>query len=39
MHRGEITSVERFQKVIDTWNNTSETLKNNVVDYFKKQIH
>ena len=20
--RGEITSVERFQKVIDTWNNT-----------------
>ena len=34
--RGEITSVERFQKVIDTWNNTSETLKNNVVDYFRK---
>ena len=34
--RGEITSVERFQKVIDTWNNTSETLKNNVVDYFGK---
>ena len=34
--RGEVTSVERFQKVIDTWNNTSETLKNNVVDYFGK---
>ena len=33
--RGEITSVERFQKVIDTWNKTSETLKNNLVDYFK----
>ena len=34
--RGEITSVERFQKVIDTWNKTSETLKNNLVDYFKQ---
>ena len=33
---GNITNVERFQKVIDTWNNTSETLKNNVVDYFGK---
>jgi len=32
--RGQITSVERFQKVIDTWNNTSETLKNEVVSYF-----
>ena len=34
--RGEVTSVERFHKVIDTWNNTSDTLKNNVVDYFGK---
>ena len=25
--RGEITEVERFQKVIDTWNSTSEALK------------
>tara|TARA_B110000967_G_scaffold141305_1_gene144428 strand:- start:8092 stop:11631 length:3540 start_codon:yes stop_codon:yes gene_type:complete len=32
--KGQITSVERFQKVIDTWNNTSETLKNEVVSYF-----
>ena len=32
--KGSITSVERFQKVIDTWNNTSETLKNEVVSYF-----
>ena len=24
--RGEVTSVERFQKVIDTWNNTSDRL-------------
>ena len=24
--RGEITAVERFQKVIDTWNNSSESL-------------
>jgi len=33
--RGEITAVERFQKVIDTWNNASETLKREVVQYFK----
>ena len=33
--RGEITTVERFQKVIDTWSNASETLKNDVIDYFK----
>nr|QUE29953.1 RNA polymerase beta'' subunit [Erythrocladia irregularis] len=33
--RGEITAVERFQKVIDTWNNASESLKDSVVDYFK----
>ena len=34
--RGEITEVERFQKVIDTWNGTSEALKDEVVSYFKK---
>lgn len=34
--RGEITEVERFQKVIDTWNGTSELLKDEVVVYFKK---
>lgn len=34
--RGEITVVERFQKVIDTWNNASETLKKEVIQYFKK---
>ena len=33
--RGEITVVERFQKVIDTWNHASETLKKQVVQYFK----
>nr|QCI08975.1 RNA polymerase b'-subunit [Inkyuleea mariana] len=33
--RGEITAVERFQKVIDTWNNASENLKKQVVQYFK----
>nr|UAT97721.1 RNA polymerase beta'' subunit [Ahnfeltia fastigiata] len=33
--RGEITAVERFQKVIDTWNNSSETLKKEVIQYFK----
>jgi DNA-directed RNA polymerase subunit beta' len=34
--RGEITEVERFQKVIDTWNSTSEALKDEVVVHFKK---
>lgn len=32
---GKITEVERFQKIIDTWNITSETLKDEVVSYFK----
>lgn len=34
--RGEINSVERFQKIIDTWNKTSENLKNNLVEYFRQ---
>ena len=34
--RGEITEVERFQKVIDTWNSTSEALKDEVVNHFEK---
>jgi DNA-directed RNA polymerase subunit beta' len=33
--RGEITEVERFQKVIDTWNGTSENLKDEVVKHFE----
>ncbi|MFM7885253.1 MAG: DNA-directed RNA polymerase subunit beta' [Pseudanabaena sp.] len=33
--RGEITEVERFQKVIDTWNVTNENLKDEVVKNFK----
>jgi len=33
--RGEITEVERFQKVIDTWNSTSESLKDEVVRHFR----
>jgi DNA-directed RNA polymerase subunit beta' len=35
-HRGEITAVERFQKVIDTWNTASESLKKEVILYFKE---
>ncbi len=34
--RGEITEVERFQKVIDTWSITSEELKDQVVENFTK---
>lgn len=33
--RGEITAVERFQKVIDTWNSASDLLKQEIVQYFK----
>ncbi|MEL6159438.1 MAG: DNA-directed RNA polymerase subunit beta' [Cyanobacteria bacterium J06623_5] len=33
--RGEITEVERFQKVIDTWNGTSEHLKDKVIENFR----
>merc|ERR1712176_1433226 len=33
--KGKITDVERFQKIIDTWSLTSESLKNQVVTYFK----
>ena len=32
--KGKITEVERFQKVIDTWAITSESLKNEVISYF-----
>ena len=35
--RGEITEVERFQKVIDTWNSTSEALKDEVVRNFRQK--
>ena len=34
--RSEITGVERFQRLIDTWHKTSEQLKQEVVDYFEK---
>jgi len=34
--KGERTEVERFQKVIATWTNTSESLKDEVVSYFKQ---
>ena len=33
--KGKITDVERFQKIIDTWNITSELLKDEVVSFFK----
>jgi DNA-directed RNA polymerase subunit beta' len=36
--KGEITEVERFQKVIDTWNATSESLKEQVVTNFKENF-
>jgi len=33
--KGKLTDVERFQKIIDTWNLTSEALKEQVIYYFK----
>ena len=33
---GNITNVERFQKVIDIWNNASNFLKEEVVTYFRE---
>ena len=33
--QGKITEVERFQKIIDTWSLTSESLKNQVIHFFK----
>ena len=33
---GDITSVERFQKVIDIWNNANNTLKDEVLTYFRE---
>ena len=33
---GAITSVERFQKIIDIWNNASNSLKDEVLTYFRE---
>ena len=33
---GNITNIERFQKVIDIWNNASNFLKEEVVTYFRE---
>ena len=33
--KGKITDVERSQKIIDTWNLTSESLKNQLINFFK----
>nr|YP_011005328.1 RNA polymerase beta'' subunit [Chorda asiatica]QWK43072.1 RNA polymerase beta'' subunit [Chorda asiatica]WAM62191.1 RNA polymerase beta'' subunit [Chorda asiatica] len=34
---GEITEVERFQRIIHIWSTTSEELKERLVDFFKKR--
>ena len=33
--KGKITQIERFQKIIDTWSLTSESLKEQIIYYFK----
>jgi len=30
-----VTDIERFQKIIDSWNNASESLKTRIVDFFQ----
>nr|YP_009330528.1 RpoC2 [Coccophora langsdorfii]ANS72300.1 RpoC2 [Coccophora langsdorfii] len=35
-NNGEITEVERFQKIISIWNRTSEELKEHLIDFLKK---
>lgn len=34
--RGKMTAVERYQKVIDIWNSTSESLKDEVIKHFRQ---
>nr|AMN09243.1 beta subunit of RNA polymerase [Ourococcus multisporus] len=34
--KGEITGIEKMQQFIETWNETNETLKQEVVRYFEK---
>ena len=33
--RGQITGIERFQNLIETWHHTSESLKQEVIHYFE----
>nr|WPV72430.1 beta'' subunit of RNA polymerase [Navicula sp.] len=33
--KGKITDIERLQKIIDTWSLTSESLKDQIINYFK----
>ena len=35
---GNITTVERFQKIIDIWNNANNTLKDEVLTYFRQNF-
>lgn len=37
VNNGEITDVERFQKIIYIWNRTSETLKERLLEFLKKK--
>lgn len=34
--QGKMTAVERYQKVIDIWNSTSESLKDEVIKHFRQ---
>ena len=34
--QGRITNVERYQKIIETWDLTSESLKSQIINYFKR---
>lgn len=33
--QGEVSDTERFQRIIDSWNGATESLKNKIIDYYK----
>ena len=33
--QGEVSDTERFQRIIDSWNIATESLKNKIIDYYK----
>nr|YP_009773736.1 RNA polymerase beta'' subunit [Chaetophoropsis polyrhiza]QIZ74197.1 RNA polymerase beta'' subunit [Chaetophoropsis polyrhiza] len=34
--KAQLTGLERFQRIIETWHKTSETLKDEMIEYFRK---
>ena len=34
--KGIVSDIERFQSILNNWNNTTDTLKNKIIDYYKR---